>query len=83
MAMGAGIPVIMSRLISHAIPQLVDGQNCYICDDNINFADRCVSILLNEKLRHELSNNGSEMIKNYYSWDTTLAGYELFPEEMQ
>lgn len=82
MAMGAGIPVVMSTLISHAIPQLEDGNNCFICDDNHSFAKRCIDIINNKTLRQELSENGARMIELFYSWRTTLAGYELFPDEM-
>ena len=82
MAMGAGIPIVMSTLISHAIPQLEDGNNCFICDDNQLFAERCIEIMNNKTLRQKLSENGAKMIDTFYSWKTTLAGYELLPEEM-
>jgi hypothetical protein len=30
-----------------------------------------------------MSTKSADMIKRNYSWDKTLEGYELFPEEMK
>ncbi len=79
MSMGCGIPVIMSSLISNAIPELKDSDNCFIVDDNVLFADRCIELILNPDLRKRLSGRGKEMVTSHYSWSLKLDGYELMP----
>lgn len=76
-SMGAGIPVVLSSLISTAIPELVNHVNCFICDDNQLFAEKCIEIMSNPQLRECLSNKGYEMVKKNYSWDEKLKDYEI------
>ena len=78
-SMGCGIPVIMSSLISNAIPELKNEENCYIIDDDNDFANACVEFMQKSNLRLAVSENGYEMVKNYYSWDSKLDGYEMMP----
>ena len=75
-AMGCGVPVVLSPLIAGAIPELSDGENCCIKDDAVSFAKECVSILQDSDRRAMLSKNGYEMVKRYYSWNEKLKGYE-------
>ena len=77
--MGCGIPVVMTSLISKAIPELKSGDNCYICDDNNEFANRCVEIMLNLGVRSSVSNSCRDMVLNNYSWPSKLSGYEKYP----
>lgn len=81
-AIGCGIPVVMTSLISKAIPELSDGQNCYISDSNEQFAERCIEIMKNPDRRKSLSENGFKMIQEHYSWSHKLKGYEWFPNEI-
>lgn len=75
-AMGCGIPVVMSSLISKAIPELINGENCFICDKPKDFAFHCVNIMMSHALRKKLSDNGYVMVENNYSWKEKLKGYE-------
>lgn len=76
MAMGCGIPVVMTSLISKAIPELKTGDNCYICDDNNDFANQCIQILQNPELRLSISKKCRDLVLDNYSWAKKLSGYE-------
>lgn len=76
-AMGCGVPVVMSSLISKAIPELKDGENCFIKDDVNDFSNFIVSLLQNSDIRSKLSKNGYEMVKEKYSWNEKLQEYEV------
>ena len=75
-AMGCGVPVVMSSLISGAIPELSDGENCFIQDDVNVFAEKGISLMQNNDIRVSISRSGYEMVKKYYSWNEKLDGYE-------
>lgn len=76
MAMGAGVPVVLSPLISKAIPQLSDGKNCFIRDNAQEFADCCLQLLQNAHLRNSISSQCFDLVKEHYSWEEKLKGYE-------
>ena len=74
-AMGCGIPVVMTSLISKAIPELKDAENCFICDDKMSFAHACIDMMNDVRLRHEIGRKGFDMVRQCYSWDEKLRGY--------
>ena len=74
-AMGCGVPVVMTSLISKAIPELRDGENCFIRDDENDFAQACVELLENTQMRNMIAKNGFNMVREHYSWDEKLSGY--------
>lgn len=76
-AMGCGLPVVMSALISRAIPELHDGENCFICDEAATIAQRCVQLMNDSACRHAIAQNGYGMVRQHYSWTEKLQGYEL------
>ena len=76
-AMANGLPVIMSSLISNAIPELRDGENCIIQDNNELFAKDCVRVMRDKEYRLQLAKAGYEMVNNHFSWNEKLKGYEL------
>ncbi len=82
MSMGIGVPVVMSKLISHAIPELKSGDNCFVCDDEQSFAHFVSSIISNKDIRLRLSENGLHMVQKHYSWNEKLDNYEYFPFEI-
>lgn len=77
-SMGCGIPVVMSTLISKAIPELEHGKNCFVCDNDMAFADTCVQIMRNPDLRDTVGRQSLNMVKRFYSWNERLSGYECF-----
>lgn len=76
--MACKIPVILSSLISNAIPELVSEENCYIEDSDSKFADICLELIENSTLRNSIAKNGYNVIKNNYDWNKKLDGYEFF-----
>ena len=78
-AMANRLPIVLSSLISRAIPELHDGSNCFICDADRDFASACLRIMADDSLRNRLAANGYEMVRQHYSWDAKLSGYELLP----
>lgn len=76
-AMANAIPVVLTSLIAKAIPELHDGENCFIRDDNQSFADICLELLNNQRLRTTMREQGRKMVIDHYSWDEKLKGYEL------
>lgn len=78
-AMGAGVPVVLTSLISKAIPELKNGENCSICDESKEFADGCLEIMDSKIIREQYSYKSYKIVEDYYSWLSKLEGYEIFP----
>ena len=74
-AMSCGIPVVMTSLISNAIPELKHEENCLIQDEPATLADACLRIMNHPDLRQQLAVNGYEMVKQHYSWKEKIYGY--------
>ena len=75
--MGCGIPVVLTSLISHAIPELTDGENCLIRDGEQPFADACLRLMSDTSLRNSMAQKGYDMVRQHYSWEEKLRGYEI------
>ena len=75
-AMGCGVPVVMTPLISAAIPELSDGKNCLIKDSAAEIAESIVRLMRDEIYRNSIAENGYRMVKENYSWNSKLDGYE-------
>lgn len=74
--MGCAVPVVLTSLISHAIPELTDGENCLIRDGEQPFADACLQLMSDPSLRNSMAQRGYEMVKKHYSWEEKLRGFE-------
>ena len=74
--MGCAVPVVLTSLISHAIPELTDGENCLIRDGEQPFADACLRLMSDPSLRNSMAQRGYEMVKKHYSWEEKLRGFE-------
>lgn len=75
-SMGCGVPVVLTSLISKAIPELKDKENCYIADSPEDIARACVSLLTDPETRNRFSAEGYKIMKANYDWNSTLDGYE-------
>lgn len=75
--MGCGIPVVLTSLISHAIPELTDGENCLIRDGKQPFADACLRLMEDPAQRSSIAQKGYDMVRQHYSWEEKLRGYEI------
>lgn len=79
-SMGCGVPLVMSSLISKAIPELKNNVNCIIEDDAKKIAENITILIKNSSFRNLLAQNAYETVKNNYSWNAKLEGYELSVE---
>jgi glycosyltransferase involved in cell wall biosynthesis len=78
MAMSAHIPVVLTPLIAGGIPELISGENCFIVEKKEIFAESCIALMTNDEKRKFISQNGYEIVRNYYSEEKMLNGYERF-----
>ena len=76
-SMSNAVPVVLTPLIAAPIPELQDGQNCFISQDPDEFASRCVKLMSDRQLRMEVGRHGREMVKKNYAWEFKLRGYEI------
>lgn len=74
-AMGCGIPVVLTTLISRAIPELKDDRNCIIRDEAATIAEACLRLMNNPEYRKKMALAGYDMVKQYYGWEEKLRGY--------
>ena len=77
-SMSNAVPVVLTPLIAAPIPELKDGQNCFISKDTDEFASRCVMLMNDNQKRMEMGRQGREMVKQNYAWEMKLRGYEIF-----
>lgn len=75
-AMAAGLPVVVTSMISRGIPELYHGGNCLIRDDSEEFAEACIRIMADPGFRERLSIQGYNTVLRYYSWAEKLKDYE-------
>lgn len=76
LSMALKLPVVLSSLISQAIPELEHGKNCYIFDNPKDLAEACLHLMRNIELRTLIAEAGYEMVRKHYSWQMKLSGYE-------
>ena len=77
-AMGCGVPVVMSSLIAKAIPEIRDGENCHVCNDADSFAESVLALMNDKQHRMQIGTAGYDVIREHYSWNERLKGYEDF-----
>jgi GT2 family glycosyltransferase/glycosyltransferase involved in cell wall biosynthesis/ADP-heptose:LPS heptosyltransferase/2-polyprenyl-3-methyl-5-hydroxy-6-metoxy-1,4-benzoquinol methylase/thioredoxin-like negative regulator of GroEL len=65
-AMGAGLPVVSTRIGAEGI-ELVPGEHCLITDDPNQFAEYIISLYTDAALWSKLSENGRRLVKERYS----------------
>jgi glycosyltransferase involved in cell wall biosynthesis len=75
-AMACNVPVVLTSIISSGIPELESGNNCIIVDNKREFSDAVLLLMNNSDLRDTIAKNGYELMKNSYSWNMKLKGYE-------
>lgn len=77
-SMSYHIPVILSDLISQGIPELISGQNCFIAKNIDEYIKYSLILINNQSERNRVANEGFDVIKKFYSWNSKLFGYEDF-----
>lgn len=74
-AMGCGLPVVLTTLISRAIPELEDDRNCFIRDEAATIADSCIRLMRHPEERNAMARAGYDMVCSHYGWEEKLRGY--------
>lgn len=83
---GAGMKVKNIEAFSHGMPIVAtafsmdgiegkDGTNCFIKDDNAEFAKAVINLLKDAELRKKISHNAYMLAKTYYSRTTAARSY--------
>lgn len=75
-AMGCGLPVVLTPLIADAIPEIQHGVNALVDQDPQQIANHCIDMMLNPELRSKISAAGYDMVLHNYSWQEKLGNYE-------
>lgn len=75
--MACRIPVILTPLIAGAISGIKSGENCFIENDYVKFAEKCLLLMNDKEERLKIVENGLELVKDNYSWYSKLDGYEI------
>lgn len=83
LSMSAKIPVVLSYTISSGIPGLISEKNCLIAKNTSEYVLHLNRILSNEILRTNIAQSGFEFVRDNYSWDKMLEGYERFSENIR
>lgn len=76
-ALGQRVPAIISSLIAQAIPELHDGDNCFIKDTPRDIAQTCLLLMNNATIRNNIAEAGYQMVKQSYQWQNKLNSYEM------
>lgn len=75
-AMANHLPVVLSKTISVGIPEIDDGENCYIADTADEYINLCKKLIGDKSERNRIADKGYEMVRVNYAWDSVLSGYE-------
>lgn len=75
-AMGCGVPVVLTPLISGAIPEIQHDVNAIVADNPVQIARYCIELMQNEQKRCAIAQAGYDMVVRNYSWNEKLQGYE-------
>lgn len=75
-SMSMNVPVVLTSLIAKAIPELHSGENCFIEDYDVSFAEAVVRLMHDRDLRLSMGQAGKKCVEKKYSWGEKLYGYE-------
>lgn len=70
-AMAAGRAVVTTTLGNEGIGA-TPGKEILVADDPLEFAEKVISLLKDNKLRTEIARNGQEFVKNNFGFDFTI-----------
>lgn len=75
-AMGCGVPVVITSLIAEAIPELQNRDNAIIADTVDEISTVVLNLMKNPDKRNAIGQAGYELVKQHYTWETKLHEYE-------
>jgi glycosyltransferase involved in cell wall biosynthesis len=56
--------------VARLIPELVDGKNVIIAEDNAGFANKVIALLNDPELARKIGVNARNVIEEHYTWQT-------------
>lgn len=68
--MACGKPIITMSSVARLIPELVDGKNVIIAEDNAGFANKVIALLNDPELARKIGVNARNVIEEHYTWQT-------------
>ncbi|MGH9471232.1 MAG: glycosyltransferase [Terriglobales bacterium] len=74
-SMAAGLPVVSTSVGAEGLP-VRDGIEIRIADNAQAFADGCLGLLQDAKLRRAITAAASELIQSRFSWETVAKDFE-------
>jgi len=74
-SMAAHVPVVSTSIGAEGLP-VVPGQHILIGDNPATFAENCIEILGNRKLRDAVSADGLELVWSRFSWEQVSRSFE-------
>lgn len=74
-AMSMGLPVVTTSIGAENI-NAKEGEEWLIADEKLDFSEKVIEILNNDKKRIEIGKNGSEFIRNNFTWDVAKEQFE-------
>ena len=75
-AMGCGIPVVLTSLIAQAIPELKNTENAIVADTIDEIANAILDLMANSVKRNAIGHAGYKMVKQHYTWEAKLHDYD-------
>jgi glycosyltransferase involved in cell wall biosynthesis len=72
-ALSAGLPTVVTELALPGIPELEDGLNCLVAKDKEAFEEQVRKLVLDKRMRSEMSANAKQLIRAKYSCEVVAA----------
>jgi glycosyltransferase involved in cell wall biosynthesis len=68
--MACAKPIIAMSSVARLIPELVDGKNVIIAEDEAGFANKVIALLNDPELALKIGVNARNVIEEHYTWQT-------------
>jgi polysaccharide biosynthesis protein PslH len=81
-AMAVGLPVVTTTLGLGGI-EAINNRDIIVADSSELFVECCVDLLKNLKLRENIGNNASDLIRSKYSWQSNIEKIEALYKKLQ
>ena len=78
-AMGCGVPIVLTSLITQAIPEIKNAENALVANEPTEIANAVLDLMANPEKRKAIGKAGYQMVKQHYTWEMKLKGYDNMP----
>ncbi len=70
-----GVPVVASSIAVAGLPKELE-RFVFVADTPMDFSEKVIEIMNNDKIRNELMAEGKDVIKNLLSWESIVKNFE-------